>query len=101
MEKCIDEIREWMRTNILILNDERTEVLIISTPYFRDSFHEIQLTIGDDLQHSESVRNLDVLFDNLDMSNYIKTVCMASFLGILEMQSHKLSHGRQIKTLIP
>ena len=77
MEKCVGEIREWMRKNMLKLNDEKTEVLVISTPYFTDRLHETKLRIDDTgVQASESARNLGVIFDNnLDMSNHIKTVC--------------------------
>ena len=82
MEKCVSEIREWMKKNMLKLNDEKTEVLVISTPYFTERLHETHLIIGDDsVQASESARNLGVIFDNtLDMSNHIKTVCRASFM---------------------
>ena len=91
MEKCVGEIREWMRKNMLKLNDEKTEVLVISTPYFTDRLHETHLRIGDaNVQASESARNLGVIFDNtLDMSNHIKTVCRASFMQLRHLRSIK------------
>ena len=52
--------------------NEKTEVLVISTPYRTDRLHEIG-DIG--VQVGESACNLCVIFDNnLDMSNHIKTV---------------------------
>ena len=47
MEKCVGEIREWMMKNMLKLNDEKTDVLVISTPYFTDRLYKTQLSIGD------------------------------------------------------
>ena len=56
MEKCVGEIREWKTKYILNLNDEKIEVLVISTPYFTDRQHEIQLRISDaSVQASESL----------------------------------------------
>ena len=56
---------EWMRKNRLKLNDEKTEVVIISTPYFTDRLHEAQLRIGDaGVQARESARKLGMIFDN-------------------------------------
>ena len=33
MEECVAEIREWKRKNMLKLNDDKTEVLVISIPF--------------------------------------------------------------------
>ncbi|KAK2147441.1 hypothetical protein NP493_3438g00002 [Ridgeia piscesae] len=29
MERCVISIRQWMKTNMLKLNDDKTEILII------------------------------------------------------------------------
>ena len=91
MEKCVGENREWMRKNMLKLNDERTEVLVISTPYFTDRLHAIQLRIGDaGVQASESTHNLGVIFDNnLDIFIHIKTLCRVSFTQLRHLRSIK------------
>ena len=34
MEECVGEIREWMRNNMLKLNDDKTDVLVILKPNF-------------------------------------------------------------------
>ena len=76
MEACVAEIIEWIRKNMLKHTDEKTNVLVISTPFFTDRLHETHVRIGDAIvQASESAHNLDVIFDNsLEMSNHIKTV---------------------------
>jgi hypothetical protein len=91
MECCVSEIKEWMRNNLLKLNDEKTEVLVISTPHFRSKFQGSELKIGEsNVQASESARNLGVIFDNtLNMSDHIKAVCRASFLQLRNIRSIK------------
>ena len=80
-EECVGEKKEWMMKNMLKLNHEKTEVLVISIPYFTDKLKETNLRVGDaSVLASESARNLGVMFDNtLNMSHHIKTVCRASF----------------------
>ena len=89
MEKCVCENREWMRKNMLKLNDEKTEVLVISTTNFTDRLHEPQLRIGDaSAQVSESAHNRGVIFDNnFYMSNHIKTVCRTSSMQLRHLTS--------------
>ena len=81
VEKGISDINEWMRKNMRKLSDDKTEVLVISSPYFTDGLYGTHLRIVDvGVQTSEPVHNLDVIFgNNLDISNHIKSVCMASF----------------------
>ena len=33
VEECVAGIREWMKNNMLRLNNEKTKVLVISTPF--------------------------------------------------------------------
>ena len=63
------------------MDDEKTEVLVISTPDFTDKLKETHWKIGDaSVRASESACNPGVMFDNThDMSDHIKTVCKASF----------------------
>ncbi|KAK2141590.1 hypothetical protein NP493_5199g00002 [Ridgeia piscesae] len=32
MERCVISIRQWMKTNMLKLNDDKTEILISAKP---------------------------------------------------------------------
>ena len=41
LQRCIQEVREWLRENFLLLNDKKTEVVI-----FRKDTTEKQLQIG-------------------------------------------------------
>ena len=65
LEKCIQEIRSWMRQNFLKLNDEKTEFLLFGS---RKQLSKVSLpfiTIGDSqITPSSQARNVGVLFDS-------------------------------------
>ena len=83
MEECVAEIREWMRKNMLKLNDDKTEVLVISLPPFIERLHETHIRIGyANVQASESARNHGVIFDN-------GLVCRISFMQLRHLRSIK------------
>ena len=59
MEECAVEIREWMMNNMLKRKDEKTEVLVISSPHFTEKLKEIHPRVGDaSVRVNESARNL-------------------------------------------
>ena len=76
-EQCILSIKRWMSVNMLKLNDEKTEFLIITSPYYKQhlEFHDIivdQTTVN----ASSSARNIGVIFDNsMNMKDHISAVC--------------------------
>ena len=65
LDKCIQEIRSWMRQNFLKLNDEKTEFLLFGS---RQQLSKVSLpfiTIGDSqITPSSQARNLGVIFDS-------------------------------------
>ena len=65
LEKCIQEIRSWMRQNFLKLNDEKTEFLLFGS---RQQLSKVSLpfiTIGDSqITPSSQARNLGVILDS-------------------------------------
>ncbi len=60
--ECIVDIKNWMTSNFLLLNSEKTEVLIIGpkTPTSNNLEHCLTLD-GCSVNSSSSVRNLGVL----------------------------------------
>ncbi len=63
--ECIVDIKNWMTNNFLLLNSEKTEVLIIGPKNHTSNNLEHGLTLdGCSLDSSSSVRNLGVLFDS-------------------------------------
>ena len=64
LEACIKHIRIWMTNNLLKLNDDKTELLVITTHSNTRQNQHISINIGDSLitPNSEPSRNLGVLF---------------------------------------
>ena len=81
MQNCIDDIRSWMEHDKLLLNDEKTEFLVIST---RQQFSEVNIsliTVGNsDVMKSSVVRNLgSYIDDQLSMNSHINKYVMHHF----------------------
>ena len=89
IENCIEEIREWMTQSRLKLNDDKTEFLVISLPYYKNKLKDVCLNIGDSqIQTSPHCRNLGVIFDsNMDMKKHVANVCRSSFYQLRNIGS--------------
>ena len=78
LEKCVDDIRPWMKLNLLKVNDDRTEILVItSRPSTSQSLH-ISIKVGDqDISPSEEPpKNLGVIFDSTcSLKDHVSNVC--------------------------
>ena len=77
MQQCVSRIKSWMTCNKLQLNDEKTDVIYISSSYYQD-----QITIKNFafdktiIVPSTLVRNLGVIFDNrMTMRDQITALC--------------------------
>ena len=63
LENCIGEIRMWMSTNMIRLNDDKTEFTIFATRQQLAQVQDITFVIGDSrIQPVEYVRNLGFLW---------------------------------------
>ena len=61
---CISDIRLWMRTNLLKLNDDKTEFIVFGTRSQLSKIGEVSIKIGNDtISAVPLVRNLGVHFD--------------------------------------
>ena len=82
LEHCINNIRIWMRTNYLKLNDDKMEFLIMGTPQQLAKVKTTSIKIGqDNIQKSASARNLGFYYD-LHMKNtiHVNKLCSALYL---------------------
>ena len=79
LEACVKHIDSWMVLNRLKLNQDKTELLLISSRY-RQSLALTHLQVGEEkICPSESVRNLGVHFDqHARMHVHMKKVCQTS-----------------------
>ena len=81
MQNCIDDIRSWMEHDKLLLNDEKTEFLVIGTRQQLSKVNISSITVGKSaIMKSSVVRNLgSYIDDKLSMNSHINKVCNASF----------------------
>ena len=78
IERCIHDVRQWMVTNKLQLNDEKTEALLLVSPKLNHHLPErVSLSVGNScIVPSGSVKTLGVHFDaSLSMSSQVISLC--------------------------
>ncbi|KAL9954606.1 hypothetical protein ACROYT_G042170 [Oculina patagonica] len=81
IENCIQDVRAWMRDDKLMLNDDKTEFLIIGTERQLSRVSVDKIKIGQAVVSPvSSVRNLGTWFDShLDMSTHVTKACASAF----------------------
>ena len=68
LQACLKDIKTWMTCNFLLLNSDKTEVIVLGPKHLRDTLsNDIATLDGINLASSSTVRNLGVIFDQ-DMS---------------------------------
>ena len=84
LTECIVDIKNWMTSNFLLLNSEKTEVLIIGPKSSACNDLERCLRFdGCSVNSSSSVRNLGMLFDsNLSLESHVSSICKTAFFHL-------------------
>ncbi|PFX25397.1 hypothetical protein AWC38_SpisGene9986 [Stylophora pistillata] len=88
IEKCIRDVRAWMRDDKLMLNDDKSEFLIIGTERQLSKASVDEIKIGQaEVSPVSSVRNLGTWFDShLDMSTHVTKACASAFYYLYSIQ---------------
>lgn len=81
MESCIADIRRWMANHQLMLNDGKTEFLIIGSRQQLAKVNIDNIQVGSsEIKPASSVRNLGAWFDSsMTMNVHIGKVCSKAF----------------------
>ena len=88
IENCLSDIRDWMRTNFMKLNSEKTKIVLLGTKDLLRKSGSFQIDVGDEKSLSSSdgskgVKSLGVRIDeNLNMRQQIAQVRQSSFYAI-------------------
>ena len=83
LDNCISDIRSWMITNKLKINDSETEFLLITSP--RSKFtKDIQITVGQsNISPSSTCKSLCVMLDDhFAMDAHISNICRSTYFHI-------------------
>jgi len=80
IEHCIEDVRVWMTQNKLKLNDDKSELLFISSSWQKRKSPVTDLTIGNHtVSPTSSAKNLGVTFDShLKMDAQVRSICQKS-----------------------
>ena len=84
MEQCIAEIRSWMASNYLRLNDDKTEIVFIGRKSLVSKVGTVSLEIGDSvIQSSTKARNIGMIVDNvLNLKSHINQMCKGAWFHL-------------------
>ena len=78
IEACIKDIRAWMTNNLLKLNDDKTELIVITTSTKTSQNQNVVINVGDSLitPGETPARNLGVLFDSTcSLREHVSKLC--------------------------
>ena len=81
---CITDIKAWMKSNLLMLNDSKTEVLLLGTKQQLNKLGKLEINVGSaNIKPCTKVRNLGVIFDNnMTMEDHVNSICKTSYFYI-------------------
>ena len=94
IEICVQEINNWMILNGLKLNEEKTELLLLSSRY-RPSPSFVCVG-GETIHPPSSVRNLGVILDpSADIEDHIKKICKTCHFHLTNISKIRTYLDRQ------
>ena len=101
LERCIEEIRRWMKDNFLKLNDSKTEFLILGAPRDLAKLPTVAVSVGDEaISPSETARNIGAYMDPaLELKQQVANIVKACYFQLRSISKiHKyLSKPSAIK----
>ena len=87
LNSCLADIRRWMITNKLKINDSKTEFIVFRSPQLKCDLSGLSVYVGDSMiTQSSKVRDLGVIFDQfLNFDDYITAICRSTHFHIRNM----------------
>ena len=84
MEKCIEDIRIFLKDNKLCNNGSKTEIIIIGMKSQHKNFQPEKVAIDKlPIEYTDNVRNLGVIFDkHMTMEKQINKMCKSAYFNI-------------------
>ena len=103
VETCLEHVRSWMSKNFLKLNEEKTELLFISTRAQLQKVSAPAITIGSArVEPAVTAKNLGVIFDSLlNMDAQVDAICKASYFQLHNIgRIRKYLDQQTVKTVV-
>ena len=83
LEACVKDVSDWMSSNKLNLNSDKTELLLIASQLSPKPQLSSLNVCGDQISPSVSVRNVGVVFDSyIKFQGQVSSICKVSFFHI-------------------
>ena len=84
MEQCITEIKLWMDTYLLKLNEDKTEFMLIQSRHAKNPLTVNSLRVGQSfVEPTQCAKNIGVTFDcQLSMDKHIRNVSRSAFYSL-------------------
>ena len=103
LQRCITDIADWMTSNRLKLNAEKTQFIWLGLSYYTASVCRLPLSVGgSSVVPNDTVLNLGVTFDaQLTMRNHVDNVVRSCFFQLRQLRSVRRSlTGEALRTLV-
>ncbi|XP_060760437.1 uncharacterized protein LOC132870681, partial [Neoarius graeffei] len=84
IEECVEDIRHWMLINFLLLNSDKTEVLVLGPHTARSKFSDYTVTLdGLSVSSRAAVKDLGVIIDpSLSFETHIDNITRIAFFHL-------------------
>ena len=84
VNSCLSDIRRWMITNKVKINDSKTEFIVFRSPQLRCDLSGLSVNVGESqITQSLKVRDLGVTFDQiLNFDDHITAICRNTYFHI-------------------
>ena len=88
IENCVADIRAWMLSNRLLINDSKTEFIIIGSKQQMSKININEITVGEStIEPVEAVQSLGMWFDShMSMDIHIGKVCSKAFRSLYNIR---------------
>ena len=103
IQHCVKDVRNWMNNDKLLLNDDKTEFLIIGTKQQLAKVNIDHILIGDSVIRPKGVvKNLGSWLDStLSMNSHVNNICSNAFYYLYNIRRiRKYLSRRSTETLI-
>ena len=103
IQKCLLDIKKWMSENFLMLNQEKTEVLLVGSPYFLKTLSSVSIPFSDiTIKSTDQVKNLGCILDSrVKMDKFVSLKCQSAMFYIKSIASiRRHLDSQSTKTLI-
>ena len=80
----LSDIKRWIITNKLMINDSKTEFIVFRSPQLRCDLSDLSVNVGESqITQSLKVRDLGVTFDQfLNFDDHITAICRSTYFHI-------------------